>query len=217
MIRRFLGRVVDAKLEPRNARAHSSSRSPAHWTCAEVAEVLAALIRAWASSVEPLRHQRQFESPRRETVREPFVSRCALVSPKPLCRRHRWMQQRPEAQVEQAVAMAEHPIDPFAAQLTVAEVAAAADATQAALAPCQPSPGAAAQTAKARPVAKELAAGLRQSDAEMMMRRSVPSHWNDGGDGVCLTWSSPLTCRIARTLPTRARPEKPCGVDWSKN
>ena len=127
------------------------------------------------------------------------------------------MKQRPEAQVEAAVAKAERPADPFAAQSTDAEVVAAADATQAALAPCQTSLEVAAQTAKAHPVAKELAAGLRQRDAEMKMRRSVPSHWNDGGDGVCLNWTSPLTCRIASTLPIRARPEKPCGVDWSKN
>ena len=75
----------------------------------------------------------------------------------------------------------------------------------------------AVQTVKVHPIAKGSAAGRRGRDAEAQMRRSVPSQWNDGGDGVCLTWTSPLTCRIACTLPIRARPEKPCGVDWSKN
>ena len=28
-------------------------------------------------------------------------------------------------------------------------------------------------------------------------------------DGVCLLWADPLTCRVARTLPIRANPEKP--------
>ena len=45
----------------------------------------------------------------------------------------------------------------------------------------------AVQTVKAHPIAKESATGQRERDAEAQMRRSVPRHWNDGGDGVCLT------------------------------
>jgi hypothetical protein len=107
--------------------------------------------------------------------------------------------------------------DPCAAKLIGAEEVAAQDALPAAQAACRAVPEVAAQTVMVHPSAKELAAELRQSDAELQIQRSVPSHWNDGGDGVCLTWTSPLTCRIACTLPIRARPEKPCGVDWSKN
>jgi len=99
-----------------------------------------------------------------------------------------------------------------------AEVAAAAlDALRAVRVACPVALEVAAQTAKVPPIAKESAAEPRGRGAEARRRHSVPRHLNDEGDGVCLTWTSPLTCRIACTLPIRARPEKPCGVDWSKN
>lgn len=55
------------------------------------------------------------------------------------------------------------------------------------------------------------------SDAEAQKPRWAPNHSNVGGDWVCQSWASPLTCRVTRTLPIRTRPEKPCGVDWGKN
>jgi len=96
-------------------------------------------------------------------------------------------------------------------------VAAALDGLRAAQAAYQVALEVAAQTAKMHPIATESAAAQRGRDAEAQMRHSVPRHWNDGGVKVCLTWTSPLTCRITCTLPIRARPEKPCGDDWSKN
>gem|GEM_PF-3539763 len=59
-------------------------------------------------------------------------------------------------------------------------------------------------------------AARQQSDGAVQ-KHWGPSHWSDEGDWVCRSWASPLTCRVGRTLPIRTRPEKPCGVDPSKN
>ena len=65
--------------------------------------------------------------------------------------------------------------------------------------------------------AKESEVARLLTDEVGMTLYSVPSHWHDGEGWVCLFWACPLTCGVGRTLPIRAKPEKPCGVDCRKN
>ena len=180
------------------------------------AVVPAATIRASEISVGPRLRRHQVERLRGSADRCSAVNLSVLASPHAPRLRPHSMQQLSEAQVDEAGAenrTALRAVIPNDAEV----VEAAPDALLAVQAANRVSQEVAAQTAKVHPIAKELAAGRQGRDAEAQMRRSLPRHWNDEGDGVCLTLTSPLTCRIACTLPIRARPEKPCGVDWSKN
>jgi hypothetical protein len=120
------------------------------------------------------------------------------------------------------VEAAESPLDPCAEIVSVEEAAAAQDGlqvAQVARGPCRVSQEAEVPMAEAPPyvLARVVEAARLPSDAEVQMPHWVPSHWNDGGDCVCRFWANPLTCQVGCTLPIRTRPEKPCGVDWSKN
>jgi len=64
-------------------------------------------------------------------------------------------------------------------------------------------------------VGKAKVAAQLPSDVAEAARHWVPSRRNDAGDLVYLAWAFPRTCRLVRTLPTLASPEKPRNAEWS--
>ena len=64
-------------------------------------------------------------------------------------------------------------------------------------------------------VGKAKVAAQLRSDVAEAARHWVPSRRNDAGDLVYLAWAFPRTCRLVRTLPTLASPEKPRNAEWS--
>jgi hypothetical protein len=78
-------------------------------------------------------------------------------------------------------------------------------------------PAAVEQMARVRPVVTVWVVARQLTGAVVRTLRWVRLRLIDAGGGVCLPWAYPLTCRVACTLPIRANPEKPCGVNYRKN